>query len=156
MNQKTYLETEKFAHEGITKALIESLRLTLNGGERQKFDGLLPIISSLTATQASQSLAEGHSSIAVHVAHLEYSFDFVYRVFNGEAVIWQDIDWHKGDFNDLEWTALRERLEQNYKTLLEFAAQKPFWRAEGLQAFIDNIAHTAYHAGAIRQMIKRL
>jgi hypothetical protein len=126
MNQKAYSEVEQFAHEGITKALTESLRLTLEGGERQKFDGLLPTISSSTAAQASSTTAGGRSSIAAHVAHLAYSFEFVHRAFNDQTGTWQAIDWQKGTVNDLEWTELQARLERHYRALLEFAAQKPF------------------------------
>jgi hypothetical protein len=68
----------------------------------------------------------------------------------------QDIDWQHGTVSDLVWAGSQARLELHYLALLEFAAKKPFWHAEGLQALIDNIAHTAYHAGAIRQIILRL
>jgi hypothetical protein len=149
-------EPEKFAHEGITKALCESLRLTLEGGDLQKFDGLLPTLETISADQASKRSGANRSSIAAHVDHLAYSFDFVNRAFNGEVMTWRDIDWQRENITELEWSDLKTRLKRHYKTLLEFAAQKPFWRAEGLQAFIDNIAHTAYHAGAIRQIIKQL
>jgi DinB superfamily len=151
-----YPEAEKFAHEGITKALCESLCLTLEGGDWQKFDGLLPTLKTVSAEQASRRASPHGSSIAAHVDHLVYSFDFVHRAFNGEDMTWQDIDWQPGDISETEWVELKTRLERNFKALLEFARDKPFWRAEGLQAFIDNIAHTAYHAGAIRQVLKQV
>jgi hypothetical protein len=87
-DEMNYPEAEKFAHEGITKALCESLRLTLEGGELQKFEGLLPTLETVSAEQASRRPGANRPNIAAHVDHLVYSFDFVHRAFNGEVGTW--------------------------------------------------------------------
>ncbi|MBI5812626.1 MAG: hypothetical protein HZB27_08675 [Meiothermus silvanus] len=62
--------------------------------------------------------------------------------------------WEIRSVGEAEWEEIKAGLEQEYRALHRLMAEKPFWRESDLSTAINNIAHTAYHAGAVRQILQ--
>ena len=123
----------------------------VNPGDR----GLLASLASLSAAQAS-ARGNGRSS-ASHVQHLTYGLHLLNRWAGGDPNAFADAtfaeSWSHQWVNDAEWTGLREAFEcetREWRTRLE---TPPAWDATILSGFVSSVAHTAYHMGAIRQLV---
>jgi hypothetical protein len=121
-----------------------------------KDTALLNSISKLTARQASRSTVEGGSTIAGHVEHIR----FYLRVIN-DYIDHKDIgkvDWRESwlcrEVNEGQWQSLRENLAGNYRSLLaKSEAMSDLADENRFGGLVAIIAHTAFHLGAIRQMM---
>ncbi len=148
-----YPEHEKFTHEGLTNALVYALETAMLGTDPQFwYTGVVSAIENLTHEQASRNLLPGYTTIAAHAEHVRVSLNYVRRTFAGETlkVEW----WPLQTVDAAQWEELKKQLRAEYEATTTFLKTKPFWREEGLTQMLDCIAHTAYHAGAIRQLAK--
>lgn len=155
-----YPEHEKFAHEGLTKALLSGLEMAFEGDETNQkygwYNGLLFSLEPLSAEKAGKPAVEGGSTIAAHAHHMWVTLHFVQAMFRGEKY---EADWgaswqaHQHP-DEAEWKQLKADLRHAYQATRGFVQSKPFWREQGLAQMIHHIAHTAYHASAIRQILK--
>ncbi len=157
-----YPEHEKFAHEGLTKALLNGLEMAMEGDEKDPkygwYNGLLFSLEPLSAEQAAKSAIPGGSTIAAHADHILISLEFTLAMLKGEKyeADWGR-SWHQDQYRQpslAQWSQLKADLRREYQATADFIQSKPFWREEGLSHLIHNIAHTAYHASAIRQILK--
>jgi hypothetical protein len=151
-----YPEHEKFAHEGLTNALIYALETAMVGTDPKFwYTGVISAIKHLNAEQASSMILPGYTTIAAHAEHVRVSLNYVRRTFEGESV---EVDWPATwatqQVDESQWHELQKQIEVEYDATVSFLRQKPFWREEGLIQMFDSIAHAAYHAGAIRQLAK--
>ena len=155
-----YPEHEKFAHPGLTAALLTALEVAFEGDEKNEkygwYNGLLFSIESLNAEQAAATVTLG-SSIASHADHILVTLRYVQAIFNKTApeVDWESSWQQRGQPNESEWQQLRLELQREYLATRALIEGKPFWREQGLTQMLHNIAHTAYHASAIRQILLR-
>jgi hypothetical protein len=151
--KQDYPEHEKFAHEGLTSALVNALETALVGTDPQFwYTGVISAIQDLTAEQASRTLLPGYSTIAAHAEHIRVSLNYVRRTFAGETL---NIEWWPLQMVDTaQWEELKQQLQAEYEATIAFVKAKSFWREEGLTQMLDSLAHIAYHAGAIRQLAK--
>lgn len=156
MSSEPYPE---FSLPALGSALVHSLKMALEGDEHNGgwYNGLLFALESVSAEQASRASAEGRATVAAHAEHVRFTLEVANAWLRGERpeINWAD-SWKVQQVNEAEWEALKAGLRQQYETLLEMARGRPTWREPGVALMIDNIAHTAYHAGAIRQMVKRV
>lgn len=56
--------------------------------------------------------------------------------------------------NDDEWRALRQAFEDEARRWLVRLENAREWDAMTLSGFVSSVAHTAYHMGAIRQLVR--
>ena len=117
--------------------------------------GFVASLDQLSAAQASAS-AHGGATIAAHADHVAYGLSLINRWSAGEANPWATADWSKSwkrtTVTDAEWKAVRDELRTQARGFVE-VLKKP--REVGdleLNGLIGNIAHLAYHLGAIRQI----
>lgn len=121
-------------------------------------NGLLATLSNLSAAQASVDVHG--TSVAGQARHAAFHMEVIVR--------WErdgdrgPFDW-KGSFlpeqvSDVEWQALRERVQAAYDGVLGFARSRLDAPVDGdvTGGLTGGVAHVAYHLGAIRQMIKAL
>lgn len=155
-----YPEYEKFAHEGLTQALLSGLEMAFEGDETNQkygwYNGLLFSLEPLSSAQAGKSAREGGSTIAAHADHILVTLRYVQAVFKGESyeADW-GASWHSRNHPDeAEWEQLKTALQHEYQATRALVQGKPFWREQGLTQMIHHIAHTAYHASAIRQILR--
>jgi len=117
--------------------------------------GLLASLDKISSADASKSSAGG-ASIAAHVDHLRYGLSLMNRWAAGEKNPWQGADWtvswRTTRVTDDEWKRLRAELRKETTKWTE-AAGKPRELSDlELNGVVGNIAHLAYHLGAIRQI----
>lgn len=116
--------------------------------------GLFATLDGLTAKQASAPTVLG-ASIASQAAHLAFHLEVGVRWANGDR---GPFDW-KGSFHPSEvdepaWAARRARVRAAYANMITHIHAVKDWTADDAGSIGATIAHTAYHLGAIRQILK--
>ncbi len=125
----------------------------------RRSNGLLGTLEHVTADQASGSFKPGMTTIAGHVFHTNfYLSKVVVQSLRGQDVGKLDWDqsWVLKTVNELEWQELKQNLRQTCQTVLELVKARETWDDQPITDAMVGLAHTAYHVGAIRQMILML
>lgn len=114
--------------------------------------GLLETLEKISAEMASRE-SENQRSIAAHVEHLRVYVVALHGYMNGATspTDW-DASWQTHAVSELEWQVLRDSLKAAYEALvmdLEKLDNNDVKLSEGMAILV----HTAYHFGAIRQLV---
>ena len=119
--------------------------------------GLHRQLESISAFTASQQPIPGKPSIAAHVDHVHYGLSLLTRWLSGEENPWAGADWggswRRITVTDEEWRTLRENLRQKAGKWQEGIAVRKEWDDINAAGALSTVAHTAYHLGAIRQIL---
>ncbi len=115
--------------------------------------GVFPTIDKLSAAQVSKEI--NGISIAAHTEHFKFYLDRLCEFIKGrtEKVNWEQ-SWLIDDVDDAEWEALRIAVKKAYENVLRTFAEVETWNGDNIGDSVAIIAHTAYHLGAIRQIMK--
>lgn len=115
--------------------------------------GIFATLEKLSAADVSREI--GDTSIAAHTEHAKFYLDRICEFINGrtEKVNWEQ-SWLIETVNDMEWNFLREGMQKSYEGVLRCFAEIETWNEENIGEAVAIIAHTAYHLGAIRQIMK--
>ena len=145
--------------ELFTKELLGLLDETFentHGFFLDRGNSLFETIENISASEASRPVSSGGASIAAHVEHVWYYL----KVLESEIRKSQfgEVDWQKSwqvkEVTAEEWIALKERLRQTYRSVITAIQGVESWEGEvDIGAPLAILAHTAYHLGAIRQML---
>jgi hypothetical protein len=111
-------------------------------------------LAAVDAEQASQPIAPGGTTIASQAAHAAYYIELLEALARGER---PETDW-PGSFSprtvDAEaWERTKQRLSAalgRFRAMVEASELPP----EHLQGALGVLLHTAYHLGAVRQMLR--
>ena len=153
-------DTNATFHRALTKLLTEIFdgppgneAYILNPGD----PGLLRQLETIDASTASNRPMPGKTTIASHVDHLNYGLELLNRWASGEENPFAGADWNaswkRGAVNEQQWRALRDKLrEQAFKWSRAVSARTD-WEDIAAAGAISSVAHTAYHVGAIRQIL---
>ncbi len=145
--------------DAFLKSILYLLRETFEGSLEtgsvylDKGVGVLNTLDKLSADEVSRKF--GSTTIAAHSEHAKFYLDRLCEFMEGrtEKVNWED-SWLIETVNETEWNYLRQAVRKSYEnTLLTFAKIED-WNEDTLGEAIGIVAHTAYHLGAIRQMMK--
>ena len=151
----TAAETE-VSSPTITNALLNALEMAFSGDERSHgwYNGLLVALEGVSAAQASQP---ERTSIASHTEHVRFVLHVANAWMRGEnpEVDWAE-SWRVSRVNDAEWAALLEGVKSELEVLRHALQERATWSERGLAMVMNNLGHTAHHAGAIRQLLKVL
>ena len=117
--------------------------------------GFFVTLNELTADQASKDLHG--TSVAAQTEHAKFYLDRLCEFIHGrtERVNWDD-SWLIETVNEKEWDALRSTVRRTYENTLRCLADEHEWPEPKIGMAIGLVAHTAYHLGAVRQIIKIL
>jgi hypothetical protein len=119
--------------------------------------GLLRQLDSVDARAASTREMPGKTTIAAHVDHVHYGFTLLNRWAAGEANPWADADWDASwkhtTMTDEEWRSLCDSLRQHAASWRNAVAARSEWNDISAAGALASAAHTAYHLGAIRQIL---
>lgn len=117
--------------------------------------GIFVTLGKLSAEQASTEI--NANTIAAHAEHARFYIELLdnylnkdYRVFDFKQ------SWRVKTVGDDEWDALRENMSKIYRKVIETLEKNDEWGLDAITVAMGIVAHTAYHLGAIRQMIKNL
>ena len=119
--------------------------------------GLLQQLDSISAETASARPMPGKTTIASHVDHVHYGFSLLNRWAAGEAnpfasAEW-DASWQRTTVTSDQWQALRHNLREAASTWRSHVAARTEWDDVSAAGALSSAAHTAYHLGAIRQIL---
>lgn len=115
--------------------------------------GVFPTLEKLSAAQVSAEV--NGISIVAHTEHFKFYLDRLCEFIKGgtEKVNWEQ-SWLIDEVNDEEWNALRGAVRKAYENVLRTFAEVETWNGGNIGDSVAIIAHTAYHLGAIRQIMK--
>lgn len=114
--------------------------------------GVFETLDKTTAEQASQIINE--TTVAAHTEHLRFYVWVLNESLKGDITVnWAD-SWRVQTVNEIEWGELKDALREIYQTTRETLQNVETWDDEKIGEAIAIIAHTAYHFGAIRQILK--
>jgi hypothetical protein len=107
------------------------------------------------ATRASRPAVPGGTTIAAHTAHAAYYVELLQRFAAGEE---PTPDWpgsfQPSDVDERSWDEQRERLLAALRRFRAMVAANTDWSEERTQGALSIVAHTAYHLGAVRQLLR--
>src|SRR5438128_10831001 len=97
------------------------------------------------------------TTIAAHVDHVHFGLAILNRWAAGEANPWAGSDWNaswqRTTVTDDQWRTLRDGLRHEADQWRKVVATRTSWDDVGAAAALSTAAHTAYHFGAIRQIL---
>ena len=122
--------------------------------------GLLRQLDAIDASAASKRPMPGKTTIAAHVDHVYFGLSILNRWAAGEANPWAGADWNgswqRTTVSDDQWRTLRAALSQEAEKWRKVVATRTNWDDLGAAAALSTAAHTAYHFGAVRQILAGL
>lgn len=141
----------------LTKLLHEALVGPAPDGPSAFLDkggGLLQTLASVDAAAASHALVSGGTTIAAHALHLEYYVWVLWEFMHGRKpkVDWPG-SWKQQTVSSEEWAAVQQRVREWSDRLQEFVRSRETWDDDSIGDCLAILAHTAYHLGAIRQLV---
>lgn len=115
--------------------------------------GMFLTLEELSAEDVSKEI--GETTIVAHAEHAKFYLDRLCEFINGrtEKVNWEQ-SWLIETVNEEEWDILRQGMRKSYENVLRCIAEIEVWNQDNISDAIAIIAHTAYHLGAIRQIMK--
>ena len=155
------MATESIFHQAVVAMLREVLdgppgdfAFVLNPGDR----GLLANLESIGSDVASTRPMPGRTTIAQHAAHVLYGLELLNRWASGEENPWASADWDAawktGRLNEDQWRDLVGRLRTAAQQWVDAVDQKASgWDQVSANGAVASAVHTAYHLGAIRQLM---
>jgi hypothetical protein len=114
------------------------------------------IFGTLKGISADAASSDFHgTTVAAQTEHTKFYLDRLCEFINGRTatVNWDD-SWLIETVNDNEWTALQSAVRKSYENALRCVAEVAEWDDRRIGMAMGIIAHTAYHLGAIRQILK--
>ena len=122
--------------------------------------GLLRQLETIDANAASRRPMAGKTTIAAHVDHVRYGLTLLNRWAAGETNPWADADWNvswkQTSVTDDQWRALRDSCHREVETWKHAVRSRTEWDDTAAAGALASAAHTAYHLGAIRQILAAL
>ena len=119
--------------------------------------GLLRQLESIDAKTASTRSMPGETTVAAHADHILYGLELLNRWSDGEENPWATADWSaswkRKSVNEPQWRDLTARLRAAAEKWQRAAAARTDWDDVSAPGALASAAHTAYHLGAIRQIL---
>ncbi len=149
------------AQEDFTNSFYQLLKETFEGpppdtgsAYLDKGAGLFQTLDRLTAEAASNAVRPGAPTIAAHCEHVRFYVMAFHDFMRGatDKIDWKQ-SWLVQTVTPAEWDALRAELRRAYATINEHLRTVESWGDEEVGDGMAIIVHTAYHLGAIRQLI---
>ena len=120
----------------------------------EKGTGLFQTLDEITPEVASAQARPEGSTIAAHAEHVRFYVDVHYELMRGSTarIDWSE-SWRIQRLNAPEWDQLLLGLRQIYSTVTEYLRASENWSEDEIGLAMSIVAHTAYHLGAIRQIL---
>jgi hypothetical protein len=148
----------QIARQDFTKGLFMLLKETFEEGGSvylAKDTALFQTLEATTPEAASRPPVPGAPTVAAHCAHVSYYLQVVHNFIVGQE---QEVDWPSSwrvqQVGRDEWEALKSELRTGYETLTQTLESLPAWGDGPLADSMAILAHTAYHLGAMRQVVR--
>jgi hypothetical protein len=115
--------------------------------------GMFITLGKIDAERASTEI--NATTIAAHSEHTRFYLELLDNYLNKNMrVVNFSRSWDIKIVSEDEWDDLRENISRIYRKTTETFNQNEEWSLDEITVAMGIIAHTAYHLGAIRQMLK--
>ncbi|WP_124727626.1 DinB family protein [Staphylospora marina] len=123
--------------------------------ESKPGSGLFGTLENVSAEQAMEPTPGGGAPLCAHVHHVAYYLGVGNAFLRGEKpeVDWS-LSWKVRISDEEEWKRLVEELRREYGELMNHLAEEIAWTPSLANGVLGCLAHSAYHLGSIRQMVK--
>lgn len=115
--------------------------------------GIFGSLEGLSAEEASVFVYG--TTLAAHANHVRYHMSGTNELFKSGS--YPKMDWVKSwsitSVSEQRWKKVREELQSEYRTLMK-ALNIVEWNELLANEVLASLAHSAYHLGAIRQILK--
>jgi hypothetical protein len=149
------------AQTQLTEDILQLLKETFAGPDEvgpsaflNKGTGLFQTLDTISAERASAESRPGGSTVAAHTEHIRFYVDVHHKLMLGAI---DNIDWNESwrikKVDAAAWDELRRQLGRTYDTLMAHLRARDSWSDDEAGLAMAIVAHTAYHLGAIRQLI---
>jgi hypothetical protein len=116
--------------------------------------GMLSVIESITAEEASVPAGPKGTTIAGHVNHVRASLaGSMILMTHTNASRDRSGNWAVTRVDETEWKRLQQDLRVQFESSVKAIQAKMDWDEDALNAALGAITHAAYHLGAIRQRL---
>jgi hypothetical protein len=154
MSDQTFIESLKSELLVCLEETVEHVHgIYLDGGT-----SLFETLDTLSAKDASRPSAGGGATIAAHVEHIRFYLDVILdlmRTGEPKRHDWSEIWQRVGAVTPDEWDASKRELRAAYANVVATIGAYDRWDGEhGIAGGLAMLTHTAYHLGAIRQMVR--
>ena len=119
---------------------------------------LFATIDKLSGEQASTSVGENEATIASHLEHIRFYLTVLKEFISQnetDVVDWKQ-SWLVNTVDESEWEELKKAVGNDYRDLKETLKKFESWNEKKIAGAMAIVTHSAYHLGAIRQIIKIL
>jgi len=141
------------------RALLTETFENVQGIYLDRATSLTETLAAISSERASRPLVAGGATIAGHVEHIRFYIRVLINYIDGvnaDKIDWKQ-SWLCHTVSQTEWDSIRAGLSDDYRNLLTHLDSIENWDAERpLGGALAIVAHSAYHLGAIRQMIKEV
>jgi hypothetical protein len=111
----------------------------------------------MDARTASTRPMQGKTTIASHADHVHYGLSLMNRWVAGDANAFANSDWNaswkRTTVTDDEWRKLVANLRREAQAWRKAVTERDTWDNMTASGALSSVAHTAYHLGAIRQIL---
>lgn len=117
--------------------------------------GVLNTIEKVSATDASRS--SGGATFASHLEHTRHYLVELNGFLHGstETVDWEQ-SWLVKTVDENQWNLLKENVRRDYETVMQTFKTIEDWNDDKVGEAMSIVVHTAYHLGAMRQIMKSI
>jgi hypothetical protein len=151
------VDNQTLDSKSMQATLLAIAKSTLEGSEAQGdwFTSALVTLEAIDAPTASQGVTNGGSTAAAHAAHLVFTLNALTAQIKGQTpeLDWSQ-SWETSVVSTTQLLELRKKLRTAGEDLLAAITSRVTWEADVLEAVLLQFVHVAYHAGAIRQLVK--
>lgn len=152
--------SQQIDNEMYTKLLHTLLEETFDKVEGIYLDGgtsMFETLETINAETASRPITPDGTTIASQVGHVEFYLGVMESYMQGgwsERIDWQG-SWKPKTVTADEWAALGKKLRETHDRVIKLINSFDDWNDERkLGGALGVIVHTAYHLGAIRQIVR--
>ena len=119
--------------------------------------GVFMTLNSVSAEDASRPAFPGATTLAAQTEHVRFYLVALEGFITGAhtRVDWTQ-SWQLTTVTAAEWDALRSDLRKTYEHTLELIRSFERWNEDELGDALAMLTHSAYHLGAMRQLVRAL
>lgn len=147
-------------NDSFTKELLDLLDETFEhtqGIYLDRGNSFLETLEKVSADEASRPVSTEGTSIASQVEHVCYYLRVLESSIQKREfgkVDWEE-SWQVRDVSPERWEVLKRQLRESYHSVVSTIKGVESWEGEDdIGASLAILAHTAYHLGAVRQMLR--
>ncbi len=150
--------TAELAKE-ILYLLTETFESSIKDGNAylDKGTGIFMTLNAVNAEDASKPAFPGATTLVAQTEHVRFYLVALEGFLNGTHVhVDWDESWTLKTVTPQAWDTLRADLHKTYTHTAELIEGFELWNEDELGDALAMLTHSAYHLGAIRQLVKAL